>query len=92
MATTFIVNQFLCTTSAIFLDGGSYTKNVMRNASIVATDDTGENYKISYEGSYYTVPVDNVQFTILESWLTQTGRTVKDEWTSLAINYDTYLN
>ena len=91
-ATTFIQNQFLCSTCAIFLNGGLYSNNVMRNANIAATDDTGENYMIYYEGSYYNVPYDSVQFIILELWLTQTENTVRDTWTPLPIDYSTYIN
>ena len=91
MATRFITNQLLTLPSAIFLDGGSYTKNVMRNASIVATDDTGENYKIFYKDSYYTVPVDNVVQIITEAWIIP-NHPVKDEWTEVPVDYSSYTN
>ena len=92
MATTFITNQFSSVPCAIFLNGGSYTKNVMRNASIGQTDDTGTLYKVNYEGSYYDINVDDIVFIIQETWLNQTGNTVKEEWTPVPINYSEYLN
>ena len=91
MPTTFITNQLITPSCAIFLNGGSYAKNVMRDAMIVATDDTGNNYTIYYAGSYYIVPVDNVVKIISEGYIYH-DHPVKDEWTNLAVNYDEYLN
>jgi hypothetical protein len=91
MATTFITNQLLTLPSAIFLDGGSYSKNVMRNANIVATDDTGENYMIYYKDSYYSVPVSNVVQIITEAWIVP-NHPVKSEWTELPVDYSTYTD
>ena len=91
MPTTFITNQLTTVSCAIFLDGGSYAKNVMRNAMIVATDDRGENYTIYYSGSYYVVPVDNVVKIITEGYIVP-DHPVKDEWTNLPVEYSTYVN
>lgn len=91
MATAFIINQLTTSSSAIFLDGGSYTKNVMREAVIVATDDTGENYTIYYAGSYYVVPVDNVVQIINEGYIYH-DHPVKGEWTNLPVDYSAYLD
>ena len=75
----------------VFLDGGSYTKNIMSGALITASSMDGTCYKIFYQGAYLDVEVSTIQLIVDSDWIRQLGLTPTGDWTELGYDYSGYL-
>ena len=75
----------------IFLDGGSYTKNIMTEAYIRASSMDGTCYKVLYQGGYYDVEVSSIQLIIDLSWMYHNTLSPTGDWTELGHDYSGYL-
>lgn len=77
--------------SVIFLNGGSYTNNIMTEAYIISASNDGTCYKVLYSGGYYDVEVSSIQLIIDLNWMYNNNFTPTGDWTELGYDYSGYL-
>ena len=87
----FITNQVKPFLLVLFLDGGDFSHNLMTDALIVGTSDTGRYYNVLYKGTFFRIPVENIKFIVDSAWVLQNSKEPVAGWTEYTVNYSTYL-
>ncbi len=91
IGTGFITNQTHAPLVVLFLDGGDFSNNTMTEAVITATSDEGRYYSVTYQGSYFRIPLENVKFIIDLGWMASYNYEPVAGWTEYTVDYSAYL-
>jgi hypothetical protein len=91
IGTGFIGNQLHAPLLTLFLDGGDFSHNLMTEAILMAISDQGRYYNVSYQGTYFRIPVENVKFMVESGWVNYYNYQPVPGWSEYTVNYSTYL-